>query len=137
MERIWTERNDRQRIYIDVGEGNDIYNFMVHNGIFVEKVDGDVLTYNTERFSLQTTAMNLQVLVEYYKKHYLEVSETAQEITNDFIRRAEEEAIAREERALAELQKKEAERKAAQTRQPPQLYKIRIRQRGAYKGILY
>ncbi len=135
--RIWTEENDRQRIYIDVGDGNEVVDFMARNSIFVEKEDGNVLTYNTAQSSSYMTAGNLKALVEFYKRHGWEVTEDVQAITDDFIKRAEEERIAREERAIAEWQKQEAERLAAKNRPTPQLYKVRVRQRGGYKGILY
>ena len=135
--RIWTEENDRQRIYIDVGDGNEVVDFMARNSIFVEKEDGNVLTYNTAQFSLYMTAGNLKALVEFYKRHGWEVTEDVQAITDDFIKRAEEERIAREERAIAEWQKQEAERLAAKNRPTPQLYKVRVRQHRGYKGILY
>ena len=135
--RIWMNENDRQRIYIDVGDGNEVVNFMARNAIFVEKEDGKVLTYNTEQFSLYMTAGNLKALVDFYKRHGWEVTADVQALTDDFVKRAEEERIAREERAIAEWQKQEAERLAAKNRPTPQLYKVRVRQRGGYKGLLY
>jgi DNA-binding PucR family transcriptional regulator len=134
MKRIWTDENDRQRIYIDVGEGNEVVDFMARNSIFVEKENGNVLTYNTAQFSLYMTAGNLKALVEFYKRHGWEVTEDVQAITDDFVKRAQEERERREEEQLRLwMEEQERQKKILQ----PQLYKVRLRQHRGYKGILY
>jgi hypothetical protein len=80
------------------------------------------------------TAGNLKALVEFYKSHGWEVTEDVQAITEDFVKRAEEERERREEE-LFRLWMEEQERQ--KKIQQPQLYKVRVRQRGGYKGILY
>ena len=90
MRRIWMDENDNKRIFIDIGEDNEVYHFMVKNSIFVEKTDGDVLTYNVEMFSPSLTARNLKALTDFYKENGWEVSEDVETVTRVYVKTEEE-----------------------------------------------
>lgn len=109
--RIWMNENDGQNVYIDTENNQEVVTFTIKNSIFFDKIDENVLTYNTKRFSMSMTARNLKALVEFYKCHGWEVTEDVQAITEDFVKRAKEERERREEekykKYFEESQKKE------------------------------
>ena len=100
MRRIWMEENDDKRIFIDIGEDNEVYHFLVKNSIFVEKTDGDVLTYNVEMFSPSMTARNLKALTDFYKENGWKVSEDVETVTRVYVKTEEERREYREELEL-------------------------------------
>lgn len=127
--RIWMEENDSKHVFIDIGESNDVYNFMVRNSIFVEKTDGNVLTYSLEMFSLSLTARHLKALTNFYKENGWEVSEDVQEIVSDLVMRAEEERLRREDEKLRQwFEEQEKAKRQAQALAP--YMRVRVRQKG-------
>ena len=132
--RIWTEENDRKHIYIDVGDGNEVVEIMYKNGIFVERWNGTIGLIDLECFSLQRTATTLFILTDFYKRNGWEITEQAKAVASDFCKRAEEERERREEERLRLWMEEQERQKKIQQ---PQLYKVRVRQRRGYKGILY
>lgn len=123
--KIYTENGDRQRIYIDVGAGDQVTTVMRKNMIWVESWNGDVATFNTERYSSRSNARMLGVLVDFYQKNGWEVSESVLEILKEHEALAEEERRRIGEKNRLEELKKEEERK----RRGPCLYKKRVYQK--------
>lgn len=129
MRRIWMNENDDKRIFIDIGEDNEVYHFMVRNSIFVEKTDGNILTYNTEMFSPALTARNLKSLTDFYKDNGWEVTDDVQTLVNVYVKREEERREHYEELKLKQwFEEQEREKKQAQALAP--YVRVRVRQKG-------
>ena len=128
--RLWTENGNNQYVYIDVGAGNEVYNFMVKNSIFVEKVDGDVLTFNTSQFSLGRTANALSAIVDLYVQNGWEVTEDVKAIEVDFRKRAKEERERREDEKLRRWFEEQEKNKNAVAGVDRPYYKVVVRNGG-------
>jgi transcriptional accessory protein Tex/SPT6 len=124
--RIYTKDGDKRFVYIDVGEGNEVVNFMYKNGIMVHKVDGDIMTFDTAD-SMSKNVNWLCELVDFYKRKKYEVTAEAQQIVDDIKQRYEEERIRRvEERIKKNLEESENKKREVPGVDRP-YYKIVVR----------
>lgn len=126
--RIWTDDKEKQRVYIDVGEGNEVVEFMRKNSIFVERWNGDVATFNTAQFSLQRSANNLFLLTDFYQKNGWEVDKESQTIVDELLAKAEEERLRREDEKL----KKWAEEQEKKKKQQTPIYRVKVSKKGTW-----
>lgn len=98
--RIWTEEQDEEHIYVDVGEDDTVLEFMHKNTLWVNKFYGNVATISRTRFSLIETARIICTMVDFYLENDWEVTDEAKSIADDLRTRAEEERIKMEERNI-------------------------------------
>lgn len=128
--KIFLEGNDKQRIYVDVGDGNEVVRLMMKNSIFVEAWNGNVATINTAQLSLQHNARSLGVLMDYYRKNGWEVSEESQSIVTDMRHQAAQ------ERLRWEMEKIEEEKKRSEKKIPTQQFcRVRVRRGSWFFGL--